>query len=279
MSNKANTKHKTLSDKSASLLTYLNNENKSFFTIEDVTKFFHKSTYSSIVKLLHDLVKRKLILRIKNGLYNIIPYEVPADQYFPNWHIIALYLMKNTDYYIGYYSALEIHNLITQPALKEQIVANKRIIPSVKKIGKIDFQFIYKKQERFFGYKKIWINDYNKIPCSDLEMTFIDCLDKPCYSGGITEISKALFQVKDRLNYNKLLDYAIKFDKQVVFKRLGFLLELLEIDTPIIEKLYKLRSNAFTLLEPVLQKQGKMQNRWQIQINMDIETIKSGLYT
>jgi hypothetical protein len=38
-----------------------------------------------------------------------------------DWHLIAEHLVNNAKHYIGYYSALQIHNLITQPSLKEQI--------------------------------------------------------------------------------------------------------------------------------------------------------------
>ena len=59
----------------------------------------------------------------------------------PDWHLIAGHLVKGTGHYIGY-SALQIHNLITQPSLKEQIVVANQIRPSKIKIKDIDFQFI-----------------------------------------------------------------------------------------------------------------------------------------
>lgn len=49
---------------------------------------------------------------------------------WPDWHLIAEYLAQHADHYVGYYSALQIHNLITQPTLKEQIVVSKQIRPS-----------------------------------------------------------------------------------------------------------------------------------------------------
>ena len=38
----------------------------------------------------------------------------------PDWHLLTEPLACG-EHYIGYYSALQIHNLITQPSLKEQI--------------------------------------------------------------------------------------------------------------------------------------------------------------
>ena len=45
----------------------------------------------------------------------------------------------------------------------------------------------------------MWIDGFNKVPCSDLEKTFIDCLYKPDYAGGITEIAKAFLNAKKKL--------------------------------------------------------------------------------
>jgi predicted transcriptional regulator of viral defense system len=48
----------------------------------------------------------------------------------PDWHLVAKYLMKGKDYYIAYYSAMQIHGLITQPSLKEFIATKRHFIPS-----------------------------------------------------------------------------------------------------------------------------------------------------
>ena len=218
-------------------------------------------------------------MRLKKGLYFIIPFEKDPESFMPDWHLVAGYLVKDVDYYIGYYSALQIHNLITQPSLKEQIVVAKQIRPSKIKIKDVDFQFIYHNKKHFFGAKKIWINSFNKVLCSDLEKTFIDCLFKPDYAGGIVEIAKAIYTSKDKIKFNKLLEYTERFKSQAVIKRLGFLLEILEVKTDIIPKLNSLKTASYVLLDTELPKSGKMISRWSIQQNLETETIKSAIYT
>jgi predicted transcriptional regulator of viral defense system len=144
------------------------------------------------------------------------------------------------------------------------MVRSSQIKPSVLKIKNISFQFIYHNEKHFFGGKKTWIDSYNKVLCSDLEKTFIDALFKPQYSGGITEIAKALYKSREKINFNKLLEYALKFDSLAVAKRLGYLLELLKIQTPVIAQLQKLKTNSYFLLEPSPPKQGKMISHWNI---------------
>ena len=271
--------NKNISTQSNLLLSFINKEQKSCFDISDALKILPHSNELAVRKLLSEMTKRGLLMRLKDGVYYAIPFEQDAEMYMPDWHLIAEYIVNDAEYYIGYYSALQIHNLITQPSLKEQIVVSKQIRPSLLKIRNVPFQFIYHNSAHFFGSKKIWIDDYNKVRCSDLEKTIIDCLFKPNYVGGIAEIARAIYTSRNVLNFEKLLEYAIKFESQAVLKRLGFLLELLEINTRITIDLQSRKTASLVLLDPELPKMGKMLTRWSIQQNLETETIKSTIIT
>jgi predicted transcriptional regulator of viral defense system len=272
-------KNKNISNRSGELLSFFNNLNIPCFTYKDAQKVFPDAKESTLRELLSDMAKRGLLMRVKEGLYYTIPYEQDPETFMPDWHLLAQYLTGDASYYIGYYSAMQIHSLITQPALKEQIVVNKQIKPATLRIKGITFQFIYHNETHYFGAKKTWIDSFNKVQCSDLEKTFIDALFKPQYAGGITEIAKALHKSKDKIAFNTLLNYAEKFDSIAVTKRLGYLLELLDIQNPIVEKLQKIKTNSYFLLEPSHPKQGKMVSRWNIQENIDKESILSPIFT
>ncbi|MBS1656011.1 MAG: transcriptional regulator [Bacteroidetes bacterium] len=271
--------NKTLSFQSSGLLQKLNQENSTFFSLDKAYQLLPGSAQPAVRRLLSDMTARGLLLRLKNGLYCIIPYDQDASTYFPNSHLIAKHLAAGTNFYLGYYSAMEIHSLITQPALREQIVVDKQIKPSALKIKGHKFQFIYHNKDHFFGIKNIWIDNFNKVPCSDLEKTFIDCLYKPDYAGGVTEIAKALFKSKEKIDYEKLFDYCKKFKTQSVIKRLGFLLEVLDIHNPIIEKLQQLKTATVILLEPSYEKKGELIDKWNVQQNINTTDITSSIFT
>lgn len=253
--------------------------NQPCFRLQEAYSLLSDSSPASIRKLLADMVKRGLLLRIKDGLYWIIPYEQEASGYFPNWHLVAKYLVGDAGYYIGYFSAMELHSLNTQPALVEQVVVDRQIKPATIEVKGVKFQFIYHNGEHFFGAKNMWIDGFNKVVCSDLEKTVVDGLYKPDYAGGIPEIAKALFKSKDRIDYEKLLAYCVRFNAQSVMKRLGFLLELLMIDSPITDRLHGLKTRSYALLEPAYEKKGQLNERWSIQQNMATEDITSPLFT
>ncbi len=272
-------KNKYISTKSNELLSYFNGQERNCFDYSWAYKALPDSKASAVRELLSDMTKRGLLMRLKDGVYCIIPYEQNAETFMPDWHLIAEHLVNDVNYYIGYYSALQIHNLITQPSLKEQIVVSKQIRPSEIKIKEVPFQFIYHNTKHFFGAKKIWIDSFNKVLCSDLEKTVIDCLFKPDYAGGIVEVARAIYTSKDKIKFDTLLEYTKKFKSQAVIKRLGFLLEMLDISTKIIDDLQKLKTASYVLLDTELPKTGKRNSRWSIQQNLETATIKSAIYT
>lgn len=272
-------KNKYISKQSNEILTFFNEQDRHCFDFELAKKALPKSNDSALRELLSDMTRRGLLMRVKRGLYYIIPYEQDAETFMPDWHLLAEYLVQDAEHYIGYYSALQIHNLITQPSLKEQIVVSKQIRPSTIKIKEVPFQFIYHNEKHFFGTKKMWVDNFNKVACSNLEKTIIDCLFKPDYAGGIVEIARVIYISSDKIRFNVLMEYAFKFNSQAVIKRLGFILELLEIKTSIIDDLQKIRTDSIVLLDTELPKTGKIKTKWSIQQNIETETIKTAIYT
>lgn len=272
-------KAKYISTQSGKLLAFLNEFDRNCFGYNEAFQALPDSKEGTIRELLSDMVRRGLILRLKDGLFYVIPYEQDSESFMPDWHLLAQYLVSDAKHYIGYYSALQIHGLITQPSLREQIVVSKQIRPTVLKIKNIEFQFIYHNEKHFFGEKKIWVDNFNQVFCADLEKTLIDCLFKPDYAGGIVEIAKAIYAAKDKIKWEKLFDYVINFDSQAVIKRLGFLLETLGIGNQYVEKLQKMKTASYIILDTELPQIGKRLSRWSIQQNLDTETIKSAIYT
>ena len=102
---------------------------------------------------------------------------------------------------------------------------------------------------------------------------------QPGYAGGIVEIAKALYLYKKQLDIEKLLNYSQQFQSQAVIKRLGFLLELLEINSQSLESLQSIKTPSIVALDPEVPSTGKIITHWSIHTNRDSQTILSSLYT
>src|SRR4030042_963891 len=257
-------KAKNISYQSSKLINCLIDKRKSFFLISDANGIFPDNKIKTTYELINDMINRGLVLRIKDGLYHIIPYEADSLTYFPNWHLVGEFLVRKRDYYIGFYSALDIHGLITQPSLREQIVTKEQIKPKHYKIKNREFEFITLSDQRFFGYKKQWIDDFNKVYCSDVEKTLLDCLYTPAFAGGITEIVKVIFRYGKDINYSKLFEYIERYQVQAVAKRAGYILNSMQLFPAYVKEMSKKITSSYVLLDPSLPRNGTFHSEWKI---------------
>lgn len=250
------------------------------FTYQDVVLEYPDTDKIYLSRVLSGMVKKGMLIKLNRNLYHIVPTSLDAKSYIPDWHLVAKYLMQGKEYYIAYFSAMQIHGLITQPGLKEIIVTNLQIKPSIKNIQGIEFQFVFHTKKRFFGFNNTWISQHEKVMVSDLEKTIVDAVSRPHLCGGLTEIGKAVYETKAKVDHQKLLDYFIRNKSQAAKKRYLFLTDLLEIDwTSHHEGLLKDLGTSYPLLDTTGPDQGRKDSKFGLKINVDIDSIKKSIFT
>jgi len=250
------------------------------FTFQDVLLEYPDANRIYLSRVLSGMVKNGMLIKLNRNLYHIVPSSADPKKYIPDWHLVARYLMKGKKYYIGYYSAMQVHGLITQPSVKEIIVTNFQVKPAIKKIRGIEFQFVYHIEPRFFGFKNTWIDKHNKVMVSDLEKTFIDALTRPHLSGGLVEIGKALYESKEKIDCQKLVHYLNRNKIEATKKRFLFLVDLLGLtwSNNYVEMLKKM-GPSFPVLDTTGPNQGRKDSRFGLKINIDVSTIKNSIFT
>lgn len=259
-------------------LQYLSDYDFDVFSLSQVESYFDGLSKADY-EFIEELARKGTLTRLRRGLYTVNPNANRKLKHMPNWHKVAAVMAYPRDYYIGYYSALQIHELITQPALREYLVMTEQVNPKVRKILNIPFEMICLKQNRFFGFKKTWITDHDKIYCSDLEKTIIDCISKPKYGGGIEGIVKAIDKARNKIKTNVLIEYAIKFESQSVLKRLGYLLDAMDLFPTEQNILQELITDSYTKLNPSIKIKGRFHRKWRIEDNVDIIEILQTIHT
>ncbi|MCO6487063.1 MAG: type IV toxin-antitoxin system AbiEi family antitoxin domain-containing protein [Phaeodactylibacter sp.] len=251
------------------------------FSTQDVYEEFTSAHKVYLAQLLSKMVSKGSLIRLTRGLYYIVPLEQDAKDFLPDWHLVAKYIMNKGkgNYYIGYYSALQIHQLITQPSLTEIIVTDKQIKQNLITIKGVRFQFVYHNPKRFFGHKNIWIDDFNKVKASDLEKTIIDCLLNPHYGGGMVEIGKAVYRASEFIDYQKLWNYFQRVESKVAMKRFGLLSETLGLNAPITGDIIKAKGKSISLFDTSQPDAGEINSHWGLKINADLETIRQSVFS
>lgn len=87
-------------------------------------------------------------------------------------------------------------------------------------------------------------------------------------------------RIMPRSDLDKLVDYAERIDKGAVYRRLGFLLELYELEcSNAIERLQRKLSTGYQLLGPSLLNEGKHNSRWLLRLNVPEEEFLSVVRT
>jgi predicted transcriptional regulator of viral defense system len=123
------------------------------------------------------------------------------------------------------------------------------------------------------------VNKEQSVAVSDPERTLIDGLRHPAYVGGVTEIAKALWMRRDKLEIGHIVDYAIRLDIGAVIRRLGYLLELYGLATgAITEPLHRRLTASYQRLDPLFPAEGPFQARWRLQLNVAKEELDAVRY-
>lgn len=268
---------KTLGPVSAYLIMQLKKANKSIFRIRDAKQILDKDEKAA-ADLLSKLVRRGIISRLKAGLFMIVPLEAEKN-YLENRYVIAGEILWPNRYYISHASAMAIHGFTTQPVLNVQISSTVRKKEMV--VSGMKFSFCRVKPSAYFGIEEKWVTKQEKAVVSDIERTIVDCLARPELCGGVPEVAKGIWSAKEKINYVKLLKYVKKIGIKAVAKRLGFILQLLELsDKKTLAELkkYSQSSEAYVLFDPTLKKAGKYLREWRLRVNSNPEELKAAVW-
>jgi predicted transcriptional regulator of viral defense system len=252
-------------------VTELSQKSKSIFSLAEATEILNTGN-RQIKKLLYDLIRKGWVKRIEKGRYFLIPLNVDANKpYTENQFLIASKLVH--PYYIGFWSMLHYYGYTEQFTNTIFVVSPKR-----KKdfsLAGINYEFIKTSLSKMFGVTEIEVNGM-RVQVSDKEKTLIDCLDHPEYCGGVTEVVKGIWNAREELDFEKILLYAQKMRNSAVAKRLGYLLEVLEIDKgECIDNLRTLIKKGFSSLDPLLPKKGRYNSQWNLLLNLPREELLS----
>lgn len=266
---------KTIGPVSAEFITKFMQVGKFIFTLDDAINIYGKDSHSTS-SFLSDLVRRNIIARIKSGVFIILQTGQESTQ-LSNWPLIAHELAGKRKYYISHYSAMRIHGMTTHLSFDVYITMSKR--SRTKKINNINYHFIFVKPEYFWGANNHWVTKQNRIFVSDIEKTILDSLERPDLCGGMKEVIRGIWAKHKEINWEKLFDYSKKFRTKAAVKRLGFILEALDLDNDYIIKLAKIAAaKDFILLDPNGSDEGKFLSRWHVRININLQEIITSVW-
>jgi len=239
--------------------------------LEEITRLSSRSARSFV----GSLVRRGVVTRLEPGLFTLVPFELGHEREYPgNPLVVAREIVGGGDYYVSHASAMELHRMVTQPQLVVYVTAPRAI--RTRWILGTEFRFVRAKPEHMFGITVHWATKTERVRVSDLERTVIDGLKQSEYCGGFTEVAKGFWMRREDIDAERLVDHALRLDVGAVIRRLGFLMELLEVDAPkALGRLHERLTKTYAVLDPLLPTEGRYLARWRLRVNVDPEEVLS----
>lgn len=253
-------------------LSSLSEKGKTIFRLKDLSAEL-RCSYEYAKVLANNLAKKRWIIVLTRGTYLIAPLSSGvSSRYTEHEFVIASHLVS--PYYVAYWSALNFHAFTEQTPMTVFVATTKRA--ENREILNMRYRFVTLSKKKFFGYVPFAIGSY-KVHISSREKTLADALDHPEYCGGISEAAKCLWNAGQKVSFEKIVACAEKMGNSVILKRLGYLVESMNIEAGI-EILSRIRSGiapGMSLLDPTMPRTGSYTTHWNLLVNVSKETLES----
>lgn len=245
------------------------------FTTSEFTEYLgsqEKHNISTRDNLLAYHVKNGNLLRVKQGLYVVVPPNMTAAEYLVDPYLLASRMAK--DAVLAYHTALDFH-------AKSYSVYNKFLYLTKRSVKDVSFRS-YKFEsvrppkslldQRRFDFGVITSERSGmEVRVTSLERTLVDLFDKPNLGGGWEEIWRSLESV-EFYNVSEVVEYTLLLKKASTVAKVGYFLERNE------ERLFVNRSELQTLKKGIPKQPyymdknltGKLVKQWNLIVPEDI---------
>ena len=255
------------------LIAVLHERGRLIFSLNDVIEITALSAASASA-FAAKLANRGLVTRLKSGLFVLVPLEFGNTGYIGNPYAVAREVAGGLDYYLSHASAMDIHQITTQPSFVIYVSTTQRLRTQI--IHGMQFRMVHIKQKNFFGTIDHWLDKQQRVTVSDLERTIIDGLNDPNYCGGFSEVAKGFWMRRQDISVQRLVEYALRLGVGSVIRRTGYLLDLWRKDA--VDEVAQLRrrlTSTYVLLDPGLPASGRYLRRWRLRLNVSETELSS----
>ncbi|MCD6183038.1 MAG: type IV toxin-antitoxin system AbiEi family antitoxin domain-containing protein [Thermovirga sp.] len=265
---------------SVRLLKELAEEGLNVFTTSEAKQIAVRSGIPEgyVTNLLMIMVRDGWLKRLRRGMY-IRSGPALGDIQIHSFAIATHLVVPSA---ISHWSALHYHGLTEQvPRVVTAFTPKKVVTPSMRRghrfnngkkhawvINGVRYEYITVKRENFFGIEKIWVDEFSRVPITNCERTVLELFISPRMFGGMGEALGIIENHLPSLAVDKLVEYACRYGKISVAKRLGWVLEQAGASEAVLEPLLKIQALGYHVLDPTRPRRGSCDKRWMIQVNI-----------
>lgn len=223
-------------------------------------------------QILSRLAKKGWLQRVRRGTYTIVPLS-SLSAYPVIEEVWPLVVKLYKPAFLSGWTAAEHWGLTEQVFNSVSLITQNPQRKSIQNIRGIRVKLRVLKEEHFFGMTTIWFGS-KQVEIADPSRLIIDILDMPEFGGGgrhTSDIVKAYWS-SDIWNADLIIEYAIRYGKGSVLKRLGFLAEA--FNAPVSKK-WIMECNrhikaGISDLDPGSPSKGRISGKWNLRINLPV---------
>jgi len=217
------------------------------------------------------------VARLKRGVYAVQSPLLGAEL-----HPYAISAALTGPMAISHWSALAHHGLTTQiPPMVQASTLHSVVTPEMRegqayqprgratwRVLGLEFEFIVVGEKRFFGFQQEWVSQWHRVAITDPERTVLDMVASPRMFGTLATGLETLEAHLGRLDLDKLVGYALRYDVGAVIKRLGWMLEALGVPESTTGPLHAYPVRSYYSLDPTRPPGGTPVPRWRVRNNL-----------
>ena len=233
-----------------------------YFTVRELAillKIPVLKAYSVVARL----EGKGFIRSVERGKYLLLGFE--PEHVLSNPFFIASRVVYPS--YVSFWSALNFYGFTEQVPIMV-FLASARKKKEVE-FNNSRFKYVLINSEKFFGYRKERIGELDFLIAEE-EKAVIDSLYLPENAGGITEVIKAVYNAKEKVDPDRLFAYASAMKNRSLCSRLGYLLERFGAEAGM---LLECSSNEYVKLDPAREKSRVWDKKWHVNVNLSEEEV------
>jgi predicted transcriptional regulator of viral defense system len=210
------------------------------------------------------------VRRVRRGLYIGVPVHVTNPAAWSEDPLLVAAEIWPPCYFTGWTAAR--HWALTEQVFRTTVLkTSERVRTSSVRL--LDHNYIVRHvgdDALTWGIKTEWSGDA-RLRFADPARTVVDILDAPRLGGGIRHGAEVLVAYLDEQDPAQLVDYGDRLGNRAVFKRLGYLIEALDLDLPSLVSACQDRlSSGISALDPDGPDGGRRYMRWGLRVNATV---------
>lgn len=225
---------------------------------------------SSAAKKLARWAHEGWLRRVRRGLYIPVPVDAPNPRTWTEDPRVLASAVWSPCYFTGWTAAN--HWALTEQIFTTTVVkTSARVRRSSQTLADSSFLVTHVASELLdWGLATVWHQEI-RLRYADEARTVIDILDDPRLGGGIRHAAEILDAYLVGSDPETLIDYGDRLGNGTVFKRLGLLVERLDLGpASLVVACQERLTSGVTSLDPGGPAGGSVDSAWSLRVNVSI---------